>query len=243
MDTQTGRFIVLEGTEGVGKSTQLKHLQQWLVDSGWMGHLQQHHLPPEVLPIIITREPGGTDLGQRLRALLLDSVLTQAQGLPSITELLLYAADRAQHVHTTLKPALDQGSLILCDRYTASTVAYQGYGRGLDLALIKQLNAIATDGLVPDLTLWLDLDVQQGLNRARQRQLGVVELEGKDRMEAAALSFHQRVQAGFSAQANADPQRMIRIDAAFSEDQVAAQIQTVMEQHLQQWYPQPLTIS
>lgn len=241
MDTGTGRFIVFEGTEGVGKSTQLKLLQQWLIDSGWMAHLQQNLLP-EIPPVIITRQPGGTDLGQRLRALLLDSALTQTQGLPSITELLLYAADRAQHVHTTLKPALERGSLILCDRYTSSTVAYQGYGRGLDLGLIGQLNAIATDNLVPDLTFWLDLDVQQGLNRARQRQFAVDELEGQDRMEAAALSFHQRVQEGFAAQAQADPLRIIRIDAAFSAQQVAAQIQTVMEQHLQQWYPQPSTI-
>jgi dTMP kinase len=241
MDAETGRFIVFEGTEGVGKSTQLKLLQQWLIESGWMAHIQQNLLP-EIPPVIITRQPGGTDLGQRLRGLLLDSALTQAQGLSSLTELLLYAADRAQHVHTTLKPALERGSLILCDRYTASTVAYQGYGRGLDLGLIGQLNAIATDNLVPDLTLWLDLDVQQGLNRARQRPLAVDELEGQDRMEAAALSFHQRVQEGFAAQAQADPQRIIRIDAAFSAQQVAAQIQTVMEQHLQQWYPQPSTI-
>jgi dTMP kinase len=236
MDTRTGRFIVFEGTEGVGKSTQLKRLHQWFIDKGWVDRLQKH-LPLDVPPMIITREPGGTDLGQRLRTLLLDSTLTQAQGLPSITELLLYAADRAQHVHTTLKPALESGSIVFCDRYTASTVAYQGYGRALDLALIEQLNAIATDGLVPDLTLWLDLDVQQGLNRARQRQPAVGELKGKDRMEAAALSFHQRVQKGFAAQTQADPLRMIRIDAADSEDRVAAQIQTVMEQKLQQWYP------
>jgi dTMP kinase len=238
MDAGKGRFVVFEGTEGAGKSTQLKHLQQWVADSGWMNRLQRH-LPPEVSPILITREPGGTDLGQRLRVLLLDSALTQAQGLPSITELLLYAADRAQHVHTTLKPALESGALILCDRYTASTVAYQGYGRNLDLNLIGQLNAIATDGLTPDLTLWLDLDVQQGLNRARQRPPQTGELKGQDRMEAAALSFHQRVQEGFAAQAKANPQHMIRIDAARSEDRVAAQIQTVMEQKLQQWYPQP----
>jgi dTMP kinase len=237
MDGQKGRFIVFEGTEGVGKSTQLKLLQQWLAASGWMARLRQHRVL-EISPMIITREPGGTDLGQRLRALLLDSALTQAQGLPSITELLLYAADRAQHVHTTLKPALEKGSIVLCDRYTASTVAYQGYGRGLDLGLIEQLNAITTDGLVPDLTLWLDLDVEQGLNRARQRQPAAGELEGNDRMEAAAFSFHQRVQEGFAAQANADPHRTVRIDAASSEDQVAAQIQTVMEQKLQQWYPQ-----
>jgi dTMP kinase len=236
MDAQPGRFIVFEGSEGVGKSTQLKYLHQWLIDKGWVKRLQKH-LTPDMPPIMITREPGGTDLGQRLRSLLLDSALTQAQGLPSITELLLYAADRAQHVHATLKPALEGGALILCDRYTASTVAYQGYGRALDLALIEQLNAIATAGLTPDLTLWLDLDVEQGLYRARQRQPAPGELQGKDRMEAAALSFHQRVREGFAAQAKADPEQMIRIDAACSRERVADQIQMVMEQKLQQWYP------
>ncbi len=231
MDTRKGRFIVFEGTEGAGKSTQLRRLQQWL------GH---QSLPSELLPIVVSREPGGTDLGQRLRALLLDSALTASQGLPHLTELLLYAADRAQHVHTTLKPALAQGSLVLCDRYTGSTVAYQGYGRGLDLGLIDRLNAIATGGLTPDLTLWLDLDdVQKGLQRARQRQPEASELEGKDRMEAAELSFHQRVQQGFAALAAADPQRIVRIKADLSEDQVSTQIQTVIAQHLQQWYPQP----
>ena len=239
MDTRRGRFIVFEGTEGAGKSTQLKRLQQWMADSGWIHHLQQS-LPPGVSPILVTREPGGTDLGQRLRLLLLDSSLTEAQGLPSITELLLYAADRAQHVFTTLKPALEKGTLILCDRYTASTVAYQGYGRGLDLGLIGQLNAIATSGLTPDLTLWLDLDVEQGLHRAHQRQLEVLELTGEDRMESADLAFHQRVQQGFAAQAKADPQHMVRIDAGCSEDQVAAEIQIVMEHKLQKWFPRPL---
>jgi dTMP kinase len=241
MDAQIGRFIVFEGSEGVGKSTQLKRLHQWLVDEGWVERLQQY-LPSDIPTIVITREPGGTDLGQRLRSLLLDSALTQAQGLSSITELLLYAADRAQHVYTTLKPALENGSLVLCDRYTASTVAYQGYGRALDLELIAQLNVIATAGLTPDLTLWLDLDVEQGLQRARQRQPAIEELQGKDRMEAAALSFHQQVREGFAAQAKIDPERMIQIDAAHSEDRVAAQIQTVMEQRLQQWYPQLSTI-
>lgn len=238
MDTRKGRFIVFEGTEGAGKSTQIKLLQQWLVSSGWIAHLQQH-LSSEVLPLIVTREPGGTELGQRLRALLLDSALSEAQGLPSLTELLLYAADRAQHVHITLKPALENGSLILCDRYTASTVAYQGYGRGLDLALIQQLNAITTGGLTPDLTLWLDLKVEQGLRRARQRQSNPSELKGEDRMEAAELTFHKRVQQGFIAQAEAKPQRTIRISADPPADQVAVKIQAVMEQQLQQWYPRP----
>jgi dTMP kinase len=228
-----GRFIVFEGTEGAGKTTQLNHLYAWLKTSGWWHRLQT--LQPEHPPLLFTREPGGTALGRHLRRLLLDSELMAAEGLPEQTELLLYAADRSQHVQTVLEPALAKGTLVLCDRYTDSTVAYQGYGRGLDLALIQQLNAIATQGLVSDLTLWLDLDVQQGLTRAQQRPIeaGL----GNDRMEAAALAFHQRVQQGFAALAKAEPHRIIRIDANADATQVAQTIQLIVEQRLAQWYP------
>lgn len=235
MSKLRGRFIVFEGTEGAGKSTQLKHLSHWLETSGWISRLQAH-LSPHVPPLMLTREPGGTLLGQHLRHLLLDDTLTAAEGLPDRTELLLYAADRAQHVQTVLRPALDQGTLVLCDRYTGSTVAYQGYGRGLDLSLIHQLNAIATDGLTSDLTLWLDLDVQEGLLRARQRSAEAGLLVGGDRMEATELSFHQRVQQGFAALAQAEGTGMIRVAAKADAEQVAQTIQSVVEQHLKQWY-------
>lgn len=230
-----GRFIVFEGVEGSGKSTQIQYLLRWLEQTGWQFWIQKQ-LSPAVSSILLTREPGGTVLGQQLRSLLLDSALTATEGLSDRAELLLYAADRAQHVQKVLSPAIAQGMLVLCDRYTDSTVAYQGYGRGFDLALVYQLNEIATNGLVSDLTFWLDLDVQQGLQRARQRH--PAPLEGKDRMEAAELSFHQRVQQGFRAIAQAEPLRMVRIEASGSEEQVAQQIQSVMEQYLQKWYPQ-----
>jgi dTMP kinase len=229
-----GQLVVFEGVEGAGKSTQIQHLLRWLEQTGWQAWIQQH-LSLSISPILLTREPGGTVLGQQLRRLLLDSALTASEGLSDRAELLLYAADRTQHVQRVLNPAIAQGMLVLCDRYTDSTVAYQGYGRGFDLALIHQLNAIATDGLVSNLTFWLDLDVQQGLQRARQRQSA---LEGKDRMEAAELSFHQRVQQGFKAIAEAEPHRVVCIDASNSEARVAEQIQAVMEQYLQKWYPQ-----
>jgi dTMP kinase len=229
-----GRLIVFEGVEGAGKSTQIQNLLVWLEQSGWLGWLQS--LTPEASPVLVTREPGGTALGQQLRRLLLDSALTATEDISNAAELLLYAADRAQHVQKVLIPAIAQGTLVLCDRYTDSTVAYQGYGRGVDLGLIHQLNAIATDSLVSDLTFWLDLDVQEGLQRAQQRQ--ILPLEGKDRMESATISFHQRVQQGFSALAQADPFRMVRIEASSPEHQVAQQIQAVMEKQLQQWYPQ-----
>jgi dTMP kinase len=233
-----GQLVVFEGVEGAGKSTQIQHLLHWLEQTGWQAWIQQH-LSLSVSPILVTREPGGTVLGQQLRRLLLDSALTASEGLSDRAELLLYAADRTQHVQRVLNPAIAQGMLVLCDRYTDSTVAYQGYGRGFDLALIHQLNAIATDGLVSNLTFWLDLDVQQGLQRARQRQSA---LEGKDRMEAAELSFHQRVQQGFKAIAEAEPHRVVCIDASNSEARVAEQIQAVMEQYLQKWYPQRFSL-
>jgi dTMP kinase len=227
-----GQLVVFEGVEGAGKSTQIRHLLGWLEQTGWQAWMQQHL---STSPILVTREPGGTVLGQQLRSLLLDSALTATEGLSDRAELLLYAADRTQHVQRVLSPAIAQGRLILCDRYTDSTVAYQGYGRGFDLDLIRQLNAIATDGLVSDLTFWLNLDVEQGLQRARQRPSA---LEGKDRMEATELSFHRRVQQGFETIAQAEPQRVVRIDASDSEERVAAQIQAVMERYLQKWHPQ-----
>jgi dTMP kinase len=219
-----GKLIVFEGIEGCGKTTQLRRSQQWLIDSGWQALLQakgclQH--------LVATREPGGTALGLQVRQLLLEPSTTEA--MQSRAELLLYAADRAQHVEGYLNPQLQQGALILCDRYTDSTIAYQGYGRGIDLNLIAQLNAIATDGLESDLTLWLDLDAATGLARTRQRGTA-------DRIEQADLSFHQRVQQGFTELAEHHPQRITRIDASQTEVEVATQIQAVLSQQFTQWY-------
>jgi dTMP kinase len=161
-----------------------------------------------------------------LRQLLLsgESLLIQDR-----TELLLYAADRAQHVEEFLKPQLALGAIILCDRYTDSTVAYQGYGRGLDLTLIQQLNQIATNGLSSDLTLWLDVDVEIGLKRARQRG-------NADRIEQADLGFHRRVQQGFAQLAASHPQRIVRIDASKDEEEVQQEIQGILRQRLNQWF-------
>ncbi|HEY9824799.1 MAG TPA: dTMP kinase [Stenomitos sp.] len=236
MPTPAGRFIVFEGIEGAGKSTQLKRLSEWLSQSPWMDAIRQS-LAPNAVPLMVTREPGGTALGQALRRLLLDSALTAEEGLPDVTELLLYAADRAQHVYTTIRPALEQGTLVLCDRYVASTIAYQGYGRGLSASLIEQLNSIATGGLQSDLTLWLDLEVPQGLTRARERRHADVPLQGSDRMEAEDLAFHQRVKQGFFDLAQANPESMVRINASGTETDVASRIQAVMIQHLERWYP------
>ncbi|MBW4474554.1 MAG: dTMP kinase [Stenomitos rutilans HA7619-LM2] len=219
-----GKLIVFEGVEGCGKTTQLKRSQQWFIDSGWQSLLQAKGY---VSQLITTREPGGTDLGVKVRQLLLEQSIAEA--MQSRAELLLYAADRAQHVDGYLTPQLHQSTLILCDRYTDSTIAYQGYGRGIDLKLISQLNDIATGGLESDLTLWLDLDAETGLARTRQR--GTL-----DRIEQADVSFHHRVQQGFTELAQRYPQRITHIDASPPETEVAEQIQAVLSQKFSEWY-------
>ena len=210
-----GRLIVFEGVEGCGKTTQLQRSRSWLqhlCDSKSAG-----------FSVWVTREPGGTELGLGLRRFL----LSEAEGKPiqDRAELLLFAADRAQHVEEVLKPQLALGAVILCDRYTDSTIAYQGYGRGLSLSLINQLNFIATGGLESDLTLWLDVDVEVSLARTKKR--GVA-----DRIEQADLAFHRRVQQGYIELAKAYPERIVRVDANLSETVVQEQIQVIVSQRL-----------
>jgi dTMP kinase len=173
-----GRFIVLEGIDGCGKTTQIEALRQWLPTSG---------LLPTGARVIVSREPGGTALGKALRELLLHPPNGTAP-VPR-AELLLYAADRAQHVETVLRPALDAGDWVLCDRFTGSTAAYQGYGRGLDLGLINKLSDIAANGLRADLTLWLDVSLAESCRR-RGGQLA-------DRLEGEGVAFLARVAHGF----------------------------------------------
>jgi dTMP kinase len=210
-----GKLIVFEGVEGAGKTTQMQQLIHYLRSSSW-----------KIGPLVATREPGGTELGMALRRLLLES--HSEEFVSNRTELLMYAADRAQHVETFLKPELEKGSIVLCDRFTDSTIAYQGYGRGLKLSLIKQLNAIATDGLQSDLTFWLDINVESGLTRVRAR--------GEcDRMEQADLEFHQRVQKGFTELAQQNPDRIVRINADRSESEISEEIQAIFSQKLEKW--------
>jgi dTMP kinase len=180
-------------------------------------------------PLLLTREPGGTALGGKIRQLLMAGNPSTIQAR---AELLLFAADRAQHVEEFLKPHLAKGTIILCDRYTDSTIAYQGYGRQLDLHLIEQLNQIATGGLASDLTFWLDVETPVGLARAQQR--------GKfDRIEQADLAFHHRVRQGFAELAAAYPQRIARIDASQDEEAVHLAIQELLCQRFSQWFQTP----
>lgn len=218
-----GKLIVFEGVEGSGKTTQIQRVRQWLSDSGWMEMWRTRGLIPRV---VVTREPGGTDLGLNLRKLLLNQPVNEP--LRERAELLLYAADRAQHVDDFLKPELAKGSLILCDRFTDSTIAYQGYGGKTNLKLIEQVNNLATNGLESDLTLWLDINVEIGLARTKTR--------GKqDSIEKKKLAFHRRVQQGFTELAKANPQKILRIDANLSEDEVEIQIQQILERKFREW--------
>ncbi|MBW4643026.1 MAG: dTMP kinase [Goleter apudmare HA4340-LM2] len=207
-----GKLIVFEGVEGCGKTSQIQLCREWLQSLG--------------ISVIVTREPGGTELGLHLRRLLLEKA--EKQPIAELTELLLYAADRAQHVEQELKPNLAAGKYILCDRYTDSTTAYQGYGRGLNISLINQLNYIATSGLESDLTIWLDVDVEVGL--ARKQGNG----DSLDRIEQEAIAFHKKVQQGYAELAATHPARIIRVDGNSSKEAVQQVIQKVLRLHLQE---------
>lgn len=204
-----GYFISFEGGEGAGKSTQVQRLRQWLED---LGH-----------PVLVTRQPGGTAYGQRIRQLILEP--NAAETLSAKAELFLYLADRAHHVDTVIQPALDAGQMVICDRYIDSTLAYQGYGRGLDLQELKTLNHLATSGLKPALTIWLDIAPSLGRERILGRQ-------ALDRLEAESLAFHERVRAGYQALALEEPARWLRLDATQSEQAVFAEIQQHLHEHL-----------
>lgn len=196
-----GVFISLEGIEGAGKTTLIQKM---------IAHF--HNLGKDVL---LTREPGGSELGKKLRSIILNA---EEKICPS-AELFLFLADRAEHVQTCIKPALEQGKIVLCDRFTDSTVAYQGYGRGMDIAELKMLNSLATQGLTPDLTVILDLDPEIGLARAnaRNKEQNLTVKEG--RFESEALEFHQKIRAGFLAMSR-EEERFFVVDARQSAEQV-----------------------
>jgi dTMP kinase len=185
----TGRFITIEGIEGAGKSTQLEFIQQHLCHRG--------------VEVVRTREPGGTPLAESIRELLL---APREEPVAELAELLLMFAARAQHIERRIKPALERGAWVVCDRFTDATYAYQGGGRGLDLAPIAQLERLVQGELRPDLTLLLDLPPRQGMARARGRG-------APDRFEAEAEEFFQRVRQCYLQRAAAEPQRFVVIDA------------------------------
>ena len=195
-------FIVFEGGEGCGKSTQAKALEGQLRRLGFKA--------------VLTHEPGGTLLGNKLRRW-----LKWGRGVTTQTELFLFLASRSQLVTKVIRPALERGEVVICDRFDASTFAYQGYGRGMDLAFLETINSFVTDGLSPDLVILLDLDVEKGLKRKRMRL---------DCFEREEFAFHHRVRDAYLKLAAADPERWLVVDGALPEEKVRDLIWTRVKQ-------------
>ena len=198
----SGLFITLEGPEGAGKTTQLKLLSKFLDE--------------QAIEHVITRDPGGTGIGKPIRRILLNS----ESAVHPVTELLLYEADRAQNVSEIIIPNLQAGRVVFCDRYTDSTIAYQGYGRGLDRKLIDLLNEIASQGLRPDLTILFDIESSAGLARLHP--------SGHDRLEKEALEFHHKVRSGYLQLVKDEPQRFKIIDAGGAMSAVQEQLKEIV---------------
>lgn len=199
-----GLFITLEGGDGAGKSTQIRNIERFFTEKG--------------LIVVHTREPGGTNIGEKLREILLDSNNTE---MSAETEMLIYAAARAQHVREFVIPALERGEIVICDRFVDSSIAYQAYGRELG-EMVAEVNSYATGGLKPDITFWLDIDPQAG--KARAAKAGEL-----DRLEREKMDFHYRVYDGYRKIAEQEPDRVRRIDAADSVENICSHIYECLE--------------
>ena len=210
-------FITLEGIEGSGKTTQIGRLVEFLEDRG--------------SECVTTRQPGGTLIGENIRSILLDPANS---ALEPMTELLLYMADRSQHIYELIRPCLKAGKTVVCDRYFDATVVYQGFARGLNLELIRQLHQILFDDLKPDVTLLLDLAPQVGLQRAWQQLNTGQRSEHESRFEAETVAFHEKVRAGYLELARLEPGRFRIVDAAQSQDQVFSAIRKIVSSFLKQ---------
>jgi dTMP kinase len=193
-------LITFEGVEGAGKTTLAQHLAEWLQRQG--------------VPVQLTREPGGSTLGTHLRPILLN------EPLDAWAELFLFLADRRQHTLQIILPALEQGAWVLCDRYADSTLVYQGYGRGLDIALIRRLNAIATSDLTPDLTVLIDLPVEDALARAN----------APNRFEAETQAFHERIREGYLQLARVEPHRFLVLNGLQSLETLKASLEQAIQE-------------
>ncbi len=206
MSLPRGKFITLEGTEGVGKTTNLTFIQEWLEQKN--------------VPLIVTREPGGTPLAEELREMLLRK---RDEPVDASAELLMVFAARAQHLNQVIRPALERGEWVLCDRFTDATYAYQGAGRGLSLEMIETLENLVQEELRPDLTIVLDIDVETGLARASDRA-------ALDRFESEAVEFFHRVRGGYRTRVAQQPDRYRVIDAGQNLKAVQSDVAAVLEQ-------------
>ena len=200
-----GCFITFEGIEGAGKSTQAKRLAEYL--------------KKENKKVKLTREPGGTKLGQEIRKILLTPT---DENFPPIAELFLYEADRNIHIHNVIKPFKEKGYYVISDRFIDSTLAYQGYARGLDINLIKELNRLAIQNVIPNITFLIDIPVEEGLNRIKRTR-------DMDRIEQEDIDFHKRLRDGFLKIAKDNPERIVVIDGMQNPDKIFEQILTVLK--------------
>jgi dTMP kinase len=208
-------FITLEGIEGSGKTTQMEHITRFLRSNE--------------LDVTVTREPGGTALGRKIRGILLDP---ESRDMTPATELLLYNADRAQHIRQVILPALEAGGVVLCDRYFDATLVYQGYARGLDISEIRKLHQLMCRGLSPDLTLLFDLTPETGLARAWKQIHSGDRCGNETRFEKETVDFHRKVRQGYLELAGMEPDRFQIIDASLDEEAVRKQIFPVLTERL-----------
>jgi dTMP kinase len=208
MTETRGRFLTIEGIEGVGKTTQVARLSHYLAERG--------------IDHVVTREPGGTPFAEKIRDLVLRP---RDEALPAAAELLLMFAARAVHLANHIEPVLNAGRWVICDRFTDATYAYQGAGRGMSQEDIRFLETLVQGALRPDLTLLLDVPVDVGLERSRQRDAGGI----RDRFDSEQAEFFERVRAGYLSRARAEPRRMATIDAVASMDEVTRRITKVLE--------------
>ncbi len=208
-------MITFEGIEGSGKSTQMAMLGEFLRKKG--------------LRVEATREPGGTRIADAIRNILLSP---EYREMADLTELFLYEACRAQHVHEFMRPLLEAGSILLCDRFSDSTLAYQGYGRGMDRGLVDRLNHVASGGLRPDLTILLDCPVEVGLRRSWERLQKEGNAKAESRFEQEEVGFHERVRAGFLAIAMEEPGRVKKVDGTARPEAVQEEIREIVVAHI-----------
>ena len=212
-----GYLITFEGVEGSGKTTQIAHLERFLRSKGWQCR--------------VTREPGGSVVGDQIRKILLSSDTTE---LTPLSELFLYEADRAQHVAEVIEPALRSGMIVICDRFWDATLAYQGYARGLELEMVRNLNHLASHGITPDLTLLLDCPVESGLRRASRRIDAKSPALREDRFEKESLAFHRQVREAYLRIARNEPDRIRVIDASLGETEIQRIICDIVEARLRE---------
>jgi dTMP kinase len=195
-----GLFITVEGTDGSGKTTQIKLMEEYIRNKGYN--------------VVLTREPGGTRISEEIRDLILDPTNTD---IVPLAEMILYAASRAQHVCEVIKPAVNEGKVVICDRFVDSSYAYQGCGRGVDLKLVADVNRVAIDGMVPEITFFLDIDPKIALQRR-------INSTGADRIEQEKMDFHMRVYEAYKKMALLYPDRIKTIDATETIEQISSQI-------------------